>query len=93
MILRSHMATAFAFVGIGAIVGYLHLMLLSWNVRALFGLARGAWAIAAPAVRGVVVLAAFSAAALQGAAPLVAALIGFLIARAVVLRRPEALLR
>ena len=93
MIALSHIVTAFAFAGIGAIAGYLHLRLLSWNIRALLGQARGGLVMVVPVIRGAIAVAAFSAAALQGALPLVAALVGFLIARTVILRRPEALLR
>lgn len=93
MIAQSHIAAALACAGVGAVAGYLHLRLLSWNVRALVGPARGHLAMAAPLVRGPITVAAFSAAALQGALPLVAALAGFLIARTVILRRPEALPR
>jgi len=87
-----HIATTLAFAGIGACAGYLDLMLLSLNVRALLGQTRGAFAIAVPLARGAVTIAVFLAVALQGALPLVAALAGFLIARAVIVRHPETLL-
>jgi F1F0 ATPase subunit 2 len=89
----SHIAMALTFVGIGACAGYLHLMLLSWNVRVLLGQTRGAFAIVASLARGAVTVAAFSVAALQGAFPLIAALVGFLIARAVIIRRPRTFVR
>lgn len=92
MIPTSYIAVVLAFAGIGACAGCLHLMLLSWTIRALFGQTRATFAIAASLTRGAVTVAAFSTAALQGALPLVAALIGFLIARAVILRHPETLL-
>jgi F1F0 ATPase subunit 2 len=88
----SHIAMAMTFAGIGTCAGYLHLTLLSWNVRALVGQARGAFAFVGSLARGAVTVAAFSMAALQGALPLVAALLGFLIARAVIVRHPEILL-
>ena len=88
-----HIAATPAFAGIGAFAGYLHMKLLSRNVRALFGRARAGFAMATPLIRGAISIAAFSAAVMQGAPPLVAALVGFLIARAIILRRPEALLR
>ena len=88
----SHIAVALAFAGIGACAGYLHLMLLSWNVRALLGQTHGAFAIVVPLARGAITIAVFLVAALQGALPLVAALAGFLIARAVIVRHPEILL-
>jgi len=89
----AHGIVALVFACIGAAAGFLHLTLLSWNIRALFGQARGVLATAAPLLRGAITIAAFSAAAGQGAVPLVAALTGFLIARTVVLRRPEAVPR
>ena len=92
VISTSHIAMALAFAGVGAGAGYLHLALLSWNVRALLGQSQGAFAIVVPLARGAVTVAAFSMAALQGALPLVAALVGFLIARAVLVRNPETLL-
>jgi hypothetical protein len=88
----SHIVMALAFAGMGAGAGYLHLMLLSWNIRALLGQTRAAFAIVVSLGRGAVTVAAFSMAALQGALPLVAALVGFLIARAVIVRHPETLL-
>ena len=88
----SHIFMALAFAGIGAFAGYMNLALLSWNVRALLGQERGAFAIVTSLGRGAITVAAFSVAGLQGALPLVAALFGFLIARAIIVRHPETLL-
>lgn len=92
MISSSRIAMALAFAGIGACAGYLHLTLLSWNVRALLGQTRGAFAIAASLARGAVTVAVFAGAVFEGALPLVAVLVGFLIARAVIVRHPKTFL-
>jgi ABC-type maltose transport system permease subunit len=85
----SHIVLALVFAVIGGCAGYLHLMLLSLNIRALLGQTGGVLTIAASLGRGAVTIAAFSAAALLGALPLIAALVGFLIARAIIIRRPQ----
>ncbi|MGB8366265.1 MAG: ATP synthase subunit I [Rhizomicrobium sp.] len=92
MIAVASMITAFGFAGFGALSGYLHLMLLSLGVRALVGRARGVLPMLIPLARIAATTAALAFAARQGAMPLLAALAGFLIVRALLVRRPEILI-
>jgi F1F0 ATPase subunit 2 len=82
-------AMALASAALGALAACLHLALLSFSVRTLLGQARGLLTVAAPLVRGAITAAVFSAIALQGAVPMIAALAGFVIARNAVARCPE----
>lgn len=77
-----------AFAILGACAGLLHLALVSWQVRACLSQAHGAGAVLAlgriPATG-----ASFALAAWHGVLPLGAALVGFLIVRSILVRRPQ----
>lgn len=79
------MAAVMSFVTLGALAGYIHLVLVSRQIHALLSHAHGAWVLLALG-RFPATAAAFALAAWQGALPLVAALAGFLIIRTVVVR-------
>jgi hypothetical protein len=80
-----------SFASLGALAGYVHLALVSWHVRACLSQAHGAWALLALG-RFATTAATFTQAAWRGALPLAAAFAGFLIIRAVLVRRPEILI-
>jgi hypothetical protein len=80
-----------AFAGLGVLVGFAHLKLLSWNIRALTGGLRSLVVLAALPIRAGTAVATFSFAAIHGDLPLMATLAGFLLARTVLVRRPEIL--
>lgn len=85
----AHIASIAAFAFLGAFTGYAHFKLLSWNVHTLIGRRHGFVAACAPLGRTAFTILAFGFAAGHGAPALIAALGGFLVCRAILLRRPE----
>jgi hypothetical protein len=75
-----------AFMGLGALSGFIYLSLLAWSVRALTKRSRGLVAAAASSARTVPMVAAFSFSVAHGAAALIAAFAGFMASRAILLR-------
>ncbi|HWU26156.1 MAG TPA: ATP synthase subunit I [Rhizomicrobium sp.] len=86
------LGVASAFACMGILAGILHLMLLSWNVRALTAGLHSSVAFAASLTRAGVTTMAFALAAFHGALGLIATLAGFLLARTFLIRRLEVLL-
>jgi hypothetical protein len=81
-----------AFASLGAFAGLLHLALVSWQVRACLSQAHGAGAVLAVILalgRIPATTVSFALAAWHGALPLGAALAGFLVVRAILVRRPR----
>ncbi len=74
---------------LGFAAGVVHFLGLRRNVRLYVSAGRLRHAVALQAARLALTVALFAAAALQGAAPLLLAAGGFLLARAVVLARRE----
>ncbi len=78
-----------AFALLGAAVGVAHFVSLQRNVRLYLSAGRLRHAVALQALRLALTVALFAAAALQGAAPLLLAAGGFLLARTFVLARHQ----
>ena len=92
MMEAAHIGNVVAFTFLGAITAFLHLKLLSLNVRALTGHPPGVLTVGISLGRAVITLAALLFAVLHSAIALIAALAGFLLCRALLMRRPEFLL-
>lgn len=88
----AHIGIAADFAGLGVVLGLVHLKLLSWNIRALVGRLHGLLGVGASFGRAVLTVAAFLFAVFHGATALVATLAGFLLSRAILLRKPGLLL-
>ncbi len=80
-----------AFASLGMFAGLLHLTLVSWQVRACLSQAHAGAVLAVILALGRIpaTTASFALAAWHGALPLGAALAGFLVVRAILIRRPQ----
>ena len=88
----TNIALILSFASLGALAGYVHLALLSWQVRACLSQARGAGAILAAILalsRIPATAVSLALAACHGVPPLGAALAGFLVVRAILVHRPQ----
>jgi hypothetical protein len=92
MMAATHMGSVSAFAFLGAFAGFVHLKLLSWNIHALVRQSRRLLSVGASLGRAVVTPAVFALAVFHGALALLAALGGFLLCRAILLRHLELLL-
>ena len=90
----AHIISVSLFALFGAFACLLHLKLLSWNVRALVGQSRNPLTGIASLGRAVITIGTFGFAVLNGGTmALIAALAGFLLCRAILMRCPELVLR
>jgi F1F0 ATPase subunit 2 len=75
------------FTAVGSIIGAGYFAALAWNVRLYVGRADGLKSLLIHLLRLAVAVAAFTLCARQGAAPMIASLLGFLAIRTITINR------